>query len=98
MTRRLRLKHLGRDARGDAAVQFALLAPALLLLVIGTFEFAIVLFVGGALESTVLAASRFGVTGVVEEGVTREDKIREIISQRTLGGVRREAQHPGALW
>jgi hypothetical protein len=90
VTRRLRLRHLGRDARGDAAVQFALLAPALLLLVIGTFEFAIVLFVGGALESAVLAASRFGVTGIAEEGVTREDKIRSIISQRTLGFVNME--------
>jgi hypothetical protein len=78
---------LASDARGDAAVQFALLAPALLLLVIGTFEFAVTLFVSGALEAAVLAASRSGVTGFTQEGVTREERIRQIIDERTLGFV-----------
>ena len=45
-------------ARGAAAVQFAVLAPALLLLVVGSFEVAILLFVSGTMESAVLAASR----------------------------------------
>lgn len=87
MARRLPFRLFARDARGDAAVQFALLAPALLLLVVGTFEFAVTLFVGGTLESAVLAASRFGVTGFEQEGVTREDRIRQIIDERTLGFV-----------
>ena len=87
MARRFQLRLFAGDARGDAAVQFALLAPALLLLVVGTFEFAVTLFVGGALESAVLAASRFGVTGFAQEGVTREERIRQIIDERTLGFV-----------
>lgn len=78
---------LWRDRGGNAAVQFALLAPALLLLVIGSFEVAISLFVAGTVESAVLAASRYGVTGFTEDGVSREQRIRDIILDRTLGFV-----------
>jgi hypothetical protein len=82
-----RLVSLWRDRRGAAAVQFALLAPALLLLVIGSFEVAITMFVAGTMESAVLAASRYGVTGFTEDGVSREERIRDIILDRTQGFV-----------
>jgi Flp pilus assembly pilin Flp len=81
------LRRLGRDDRGAAAVQFAVLAPALLLLVLGSFEVAIMLFVSGTMEAAVLAASRAGVTGFTEDGVSREERIRDIILDRTLGFV-----------
>jgi Flp pilus assembly protein TadG len=81
------LRLLARDRSGAAAVEFALVAPALILLVVGSFEVAIMLFVGGTVESAVLAASRFGITGFEDEGVSREDRIREIIAERTLGFV-----------
>jgi Flp pilus assembly pilin Flp len=76
-----------QEAHGAAAVQFAVLAPALLLLVIGSFEVAMTLFVSGTMASAVLAASRAGVTGFTEEGVSREERIRDIIMDRTLGFV-----------
>jgi Flp pilus assembly pilin Flp len=85
------MRRFRRDARGAAAVQFAVLAPALLLLVIGSFEVAITLFVSGTMESAVLAASRYGVTGFTEDGVSREQRIREIILERTLGFVDMDA-------
>jgi hypothetical protein len=78
---------LAQDCRGAAALQFALLAPALVLLVVGSFEVAITLFVAGTMESAVLAASRYGVTGFTEDGVSREQRIRDIILDRTLGFV-----------
>ena len=81
------LRALLADRRGAAAVQFAVLAPALLLMVVGSFEVAIALFVSGTMESAVLAASRYGVTGFTENGVSREDRIRQIIADRTLGFV-----------
>jgi hypothetical protein len=79
------LVRLGLDRSGAAAVEFALVVPASILLLVGTFEVAILLFVGGTMESAVLAASRHGITGFEEEGVSREDRIREIIAERTLG-------------
>ena len=81
------LGRLIRDSRGAAAVQFAVLAPALLLLVIGSFEVAILLFVSGTMELAVLAASRAGITGFTEEGESREERIRGVILDRTHGFV-----------
>lgn len=81
------LWRLRRDSRGTAAVQFALLTPALVVTLLGSLETATVLFVSGTLEGAVLAASRYGVTGHVEGDATREDRIREIIGDRTLGFV-----------
>jgi Flp pilus assembly pilin Flp len=75
------------DRDGAAAVQFALITPALLLLLVGSFEVAMLLFVSGTMESAVLAASRYGITGFTEDGVSREERIREIIESRTLGFV-----------
>jgi hypothetical protein len=72
-------------SEGSAALQFALVAPALVLLLAGCFEIAVLLFVSGSLESAVLAASRYGTTGSVDGGVTREERIRQIIAERTLG-------------
>ena len=74
-----------REQRGSAAVQFALILPLLLLLIIGSFEYAIVMFVSGTIESAVLAASRFGATGAEEGGGSRLDRIRAMISEKTLG-------------
>jgi hypothetical protein len=88
---RPRFKHPLIDDGGNAAVEFALLAPVLILMVTASFEIAILLFVGGTVESAVLAASRYGITGFTEEGVSREERIRAIIADRTLGFVAAEA-------
>ena len=81
------MQSLIRDQRGAAAVQFAILVPAMLVLLVGSFEVAMLLFVGGTMESAVLAASRYGVTGFTEDGISREQRIRDIIGERTLGFV-----------
>jgi hypothetical protein len=73
------------DQRGNAAVEFALIGPLLVLLIVGSFELAVTLLVGGSLESAVLAASRYGVTGYSDGTVSREDRIRAIIDERTMG-------------
>jgi hypothetical protein len=69
---------------GTAAIEFALVGTALILVLVAVFEFAYVLFVGASLESAVLNASRFGITGATEAGLTREQIIRDIIRERTL--------------
>lgn len=70
---------------GSTAVEFAFAAPIIILALIGSLELLIVLFVGSTLESAVLEASRFGITGGVQAGVTREDQVRAIIQDRTMG-------------
>ena len=56
----------------------------LLLFVIGSIEMAIILFIGSSIESAVMEASRYGITGT-EAGVSRADKVLEIVADRTYG-------------
>jgi hypothetical protein len=85
---RLRLETLRRlrsDARGLTAIEFAFVMPAFLLFFIGTFEIAVVLFVGSSIEAAVFDASRFGITGGATPGVSREDRVRSILEEKTYG-------------
>lgn len=83
----LRVKRLARDERGSAMVEAALGLPILLTALIGVFEIANFFFVSASVENAVLHASRFGVTGGADDGVTREDQVRAIIQEQTFGMV-----------
>lgn len=61
--------------------------PILLTTLIGLIEVANIMFVSVAVENAVLRASRFGITGEVEEGVNREEKVKELIEENTFGQV-----------
>ena len=76
---------LDADRRGAALLQFALVAPVLMLFIIGTIEIAIVLLVSGSIEASALAASRFGTTGATGSQVTRLDTIKQMIADNTYG-------------
>ena len=45
---------------------------------------AIILFIGSSIESAVMEASRYGITGT-EAGVSRADRVLEIVGDRTYG-------------
>jgi hypothetical protein len=75
---------LRRCDRGAAAVEFAVLLPLILLFIVGSIETAIVLFIGSTVESAVMEASRFGITRP-REGVSRADRVLEIVGDKTLG-------------
>jgi Flp pilus assembly protein TadG len=79
------MSDLRRDQSGATAVQFALVSPIFFVALFGLFEFARVMFVGAMLESAVAEASRYGTTGAVVAGAPREQRILEIVSERTLG-------------
>lgn len=76
---------LRRDRGGAAFLEFALVAPAFLILIFGTIETALVVFLGSTIEASVLEASRFGVTGGTIPGVSREERVRSIIEAKTFG-------------
>ena len=84
MRRLLRPAALAASDAGSTAVEFALVLPLLLLFIIGSFESAIVLFIGSAIEAAVMEASRYGITGT-EAGVSRADKVMQIVEDSTYG-------------
>ncbi len=71
--------------RGAYAVEFAFAAPILIVAVLGIFEIARVLTVSSLMEGGLRDAARYGITGFVAAGTTREQAIRKIIDDHTLG-------------
>ena len=74
-----------RNNEGVTALEFALIAPVLLLLIMGIVEFSIVMFINTVLEGATIASSRYGKTGYVESGSTRQQQIIKQITDRTAG-------------
>lgn len=70
---------------GQAMVEFALIAPALLGLLCGILEFSGILFAQTLLEGGARQASRFGITGASTAEVTRQDMILQIIDDNAYG-------------
>jgi len=78
---------LAKNDDGGALVEAALGLPILLTTMVGVLEVAHFFFVTAALENAVLHASRFGITGGADEGVTREEQVLDIIEAQTFGWV-----------
>lgn len=70
---------------GHAIVEFALVAPVLLSLLCGIFEFSGILFAQTLLEGGARQASRFGITGSSTAEVSRQDMILQIIEDNAYG-------------
>jgi hypothetical protein len=82
--RPLRPAALAACTSGATAVEFAVILPLLLLFILGSIEMAINLFIGSSIEAAVMEASRYGITGT-EAGVSRADRVMEIVGERTYG-------------
>ena len=70
---------------GLTAIEFAFAAPAVLMTVAGIFELALVMFVSTLSEGALREASRFSITGFIPPGMTREERILEILGEHTIG-------------
>jgi len=82
---RVLCQRLWKREDGSSGVEFALVVMPFVLTVIGIIEVAMILFADVLLEGALRDASRFGVTGQVPAGMTREAMIKNIIGQRTIG-------------
>ena len=81
------MRRFKRNQVGSAAVELAIGLPILLTVIVGILEVANFFFISAAVENAVLHASRFGVTGGTTDGVTREQRMRDIIEEQTFGRV-----------
>lgn len=76
------LCRMARCCRGVTAIEFAVIAPVLILLMLGILEFAMMMLVNNLMESATALSSRLGRTGYVEAGSTREATILDSIERR----------------
>jgi Flp pilus assembly protein TadG len=72
-----------KDSKGANIVEMALVMPLLFLLTFSIVDFASLFYVYLALENGVSQAGRFGVTGNVAGGLSREDSIRAAMRDAT---------------
>lgn len=76
-----------RNDDGSAAVEFAFTAPLLILTIVAIMEFSMILFLNALLEGNLRDAARFGATGSMPVGVSRENFIIQKLRDATLGFV-----------
>ena len=78
-------RHIGgfwRAEGGVTAVEFAFVAPALLLLLMGIVEFSLIMLTYGVMESATTVSARLGSTGFTTSGISREQTILNAIDAR----------------
>jgi Flp pilus assembly pilin Flp len=79
------LRRFSSAETGAAAIEFALALPPLIMLIIGMFEVAVVMFMSTSVENGLREASRYGITGDEPTGMTREEQILKIIEDNSFG-------------
>ncbi len=84
MQRFLLLFRSGNDS-GNAAIEFALAIPFILTFIIGMMEVFTAVAVSIFLEGGLREASRYGITGAVPGGGTRQSQIEQIIANNSFG-------------
>lgn len=68
-----------RDTRGTAALEFAILAPLIITLLLGIMELGFVAMVDASLEMAIRQAARYGMVTPDADSKPRNDRIREIV-------------------
>ena len=77
-----KLRSLRQAENGVTAIEFAIVAPVLLLLIFGIIEFALIMMVYNAMEGATAVSSRLGKTGYLAPGITRQQTILNAITDR----------------
>lgn len=76
---------LWHSERGSTALEFALVTPLVLVLIVGIIDIAVAMMTDAFLERSVRQASRLGITTTIPAGMTRDEAIRKVI-QDGVGG------------
>lgn len=82
MRTRALFRHIRFSEDGVSAIEFALIAPVLMLLIFGIIEYSLIMVVYNVMESSTAISSRLGKTGYAESGMTRAETIIHDITRR----------------
>jgi len=78
-------RRLFRNQEGSAAIEFALIAPAMFLLLLGIIEISMAMFASSVLENATTFSSRIGRTGYSDGTTSREEMILDLVRRRSHG-------------
>lgn len=76
------IKHLYRSQHGVTIIEFALIAPTLMLILLGIIELSLISFSQHVMESSIFSASRLGKTGYIDNGTTQQDTILNTLNDQ----------------
>jgi hypothetical protein len=68
-----------RSEKGQTILEAAIITPLLLMLTFAIVDFALILYVNLALEHGVSQATRYGITGNVMDGLSREESMKAVM-------------------
>lgn len=74
--------NIRKNQDGSAAVEFALVAPVLALILFGIIETSMIMYTTSVMEGATISSSRLGKTGYFETNKTRQQLITEMMTQR----------------
>jgi len=77
-------KNLIKNTHAATALEFALIAPVLLLLIFAIIEITGVMLASSVLEDAVRAAGRAGITGYTPAGMTRDQFVLQTVQQNLV--------------
>ncbi|WP_085901167.1 TadE/TadG family type IV pilus assembly protein [Kiloniella majae] len=97
LIKKIRNRKLAKCERGVVALEYAMGLPIFLTMVLGIFDLGGVYFASILLEGGLREAARYGVTGDLEPGVTKEEKILETINTHGAGFVQVKASELSTL-
>jgi Flp pilus assembly protein TadG len=86
---RHKIGRFARERHGATTAEFALISVVMIALIFGIVELALILLTQNALENAARVASRYGITGQVPVGQTRDEAILSIARDQLPGIVDR---------
>lgn len=84
MPLKTRKKSFATDNSAAVAVEFALIAPVLILMLFAIIEITGIMLANTVLESAVRVASRTGITGYTPNGMTRDQYVQQTIKDNLI--------------
>ena len=78
------LKKFRKNNTAASALEFALIAPVLFILIFAILEITSVMLATAVMENAVRTASRMGITGYTPVGVTRDTYIQQLVKDNML--------------
>ncbi|MEH6526723.1 MAG: TadE/TadG family type IV pilus assembly protein [Sneathiella sp.] len=79
------LKAFAQETKGATAVELAMVLPVLILVLVGIMELSIGMFINTVVEGSLRDASRLGLTGQIQDGVSNDQAIVDMINEASLG-------------
>ncbi|WP_339630244.1 TadE/TadG family type IV pilus assembly protein [uncultured Sneathiella sp.] len=79
------IRALAQDTKATTAVELAMVAPVLIIVLVGIIELSLAMFINTVVEGSLKDASRLGLTGQIQEGSSNTQALVDMLNEASLG-------------